>query len=172
MNDKIRDLVNKLKALSESDNPHESKSAEDKLKKILDKYNIDESILDEDELHFYKFYFHNEYERKLLMQILYKILGDNFIEHIYKKPKQRIVYEIRCTYSQSIEINIQYDFYKELLLEEMNILTNAFIMKHNIYPPKSNREGRHLSESEEMRAAMMSMTLSDKSLTQRIEEKR
>lgn len=50
----------------QSDNEYERKSAEDKLKLIMDKYDIDESELDNDKINHYTFYYHNNFRKDIV----------------------------------------------------------------------------------------------------------
>lgn len=165
------DLVNKLKELMQSDNEYERKSAEDKLKLIMNKYDIDESELDNDKINHYTFYYHNNLEKTLLVQTIIKILG--FDTPMYKntgKGKKIRLY-INCTYSQYLEISMQYDFYVELMKEELDVFIRAFVYKHNIFP-STEPDDRELSDDEIdkiMRARQMMQGMKDKSYIYRIE---
>lgn len=176
MSSKI-DLINKLKRLTYSNNIHEAEAAQKKLDYIIKKYNISEKELEESEIKNYKFWYHNKIQKKILIQIIYKVLGS--IENVfsYKKKGKQIELFVSCTYEQYIDISVQYEFYKELIEEELDIFITAFIMKHNIYPNNSDdaRDIKDLTDEElnkYKRASFMSMAMDNtKSVHKRIESK-
>ena len=174
MSENKKDLINKLKRLIESDNEFESKSAEDKLRRIMEKYDISEDELDEDKINSYTLYYHNIYEEKLLHQIIYKQFSDRANEIMYIERNhigKRTKLFLHCTYKEYIEVNIQYEFYKELFYEDLDIFLTGFIYKHNIFPPDVKTIDS-IDEDEKckiMRAFMMAKGMSDKSYIQRIE---
>lgn len=95
MSDSKLDLLKKLKSLASSSNPHEAKSAEEKLNALLKKYNIDESEINEDKISDYLYYFKNKYERRLLNQIIYSVMGKKYTSTVFvpSKPKGK---NVRC----------------------------------------------------------------------------
>lgn len=100
-----------------------------------------------------------------------KLLG--FDTPMYKntgKGKKIRLY-INCTYSQYLEISMQYDFYVELMKEELDVFIRAFVYKHNIFP-STEPDDRELSDDEIdkiMRARQMMQGMKDKSYIYRIE---
>ena len=151
MSSKI-DLINKLKRLTHSNNIHEAESAQKKLDYIIKKYNISDEELEESDIKKYSFWYHDPMQRKILVQVAYKVLG-SLIGKIYSYTGRRgkkIELLVHCTYEQYLEISIQYDFYKELFQEELDVFITAFVMKHNIYPEQSEsfRSINELSDEE------------------------
>lgn len=152
-----KDLIEKLKRLCQSDNPHEAESAREKLMNIIRKYNIDESILEEDRMERREFIYHNEIERRLLVQILYAVTGGsrNIMYYSHKRGKQ-IKYIMDCTYAEYVEINVRYEFYKELIYDDLETFILAFIHKHRIFPLNSeNTEPEELTDEQIARIVRM-----------------
>lgn len=173
MSNKI-ELINKLKRLMNSDNESERASAEKKLHLIMDKYKIDESELDDGQDKEYNLYYHNSIERKVLVQVIFKVLGDDYKNKVYverNKPGKRIKFIVHCTYEQYVEISVQYEFYKELILEDLDTFVTGFIYKHHIFPASSS-SADHENTPEELakvkKAMAMTVGMSDKSFIQRI----
>lgn len=172
MSNKI-ELINKLKRLMNSDNESERASAEKKLHLIMDKYEIDESELDDGQDKKYDLYYHNNIEKRILIQVMFKVLGDDYKNKVYvecNKPGKHIKLMVHCTYEQYVEISVQYDFYKELILEDLDTFITGFIYKHHIFPANSNSNHHGTPEELDRVRKAMSMTtgMSDKSFIQRI----
>lgn len=172
MTDNKLNLINKLKRLMESDNPNEAKSAEEKLHKIMEKYNIKESELNELQVNEYKLYYHNELENKLLTQICYKVFGKEYGNKCFQKRYhrgKRIELILKCTYEEYLEVSIQYDFYKEFMKEELDIFYRAFLYKHNIFPSDVEATDPPEEDLDNIRRAIQMMKgMQDKSYVQRI----
>lgn len=172
MSNKI-ELINKLKRLMNSDNESEKASAEEKLHLIMNKYEIDESELDDGQDKKYDLYYHNNIEKRILIQVMFKVLGDDYKNKVYverNKPGKNIKLIVYCTYERYVEISVQYDFYKELILEDLDTFITGFIYKHHIFPANSNSNHHGTPEELDRVRKAMSMTtgMSDKSFIQRI----
>lgn len=167
-----KDLIEKLKRLCQSDNPHEAESAREKLMNIIRKYNIDESILEEDRVERREFIYHNEIEKRLLAQILYAVTGSRNIMYYPSRRGKQIKLVMECTYAESVEINIRYEFYKELIYDDLDVFISAFIHKHRIFPVNvESTDPDELSEEEIqklMRMQEMMKGLNNKDYVHRI----
>lgn len=176
MSSKI-DLINKLKRLTHSNNIHEAEAAQKKLDYIIKKYNISDEELEESEIKEYSFWYHDPMQRKILVQVAYKVLG-SLSGKIYSYTGRRgkkIELLVRCTYEQYLEISIQYDFYKELFQEELDVFITAFVMKHDIYPEQSEslKSINELSDEEfdrYKRASLMTQGMKNESLPHKMIE--
>ena len=69
MDDKKKQLLNKLKALAERGVGGEKETAQRKLQELMEKYEIDENDLSDDKKEKYQFKYKNEFEKKLIKQI-------------------------------------------------------------------------------------------------------
>lgn len=88
MDQKKIDLLKKLKTLAEQGVGGEKETAQKKLKQLMQKYDVEEELSDETEEK-YEFTFHGEFERRLLLQVGYKILGKKIKEKMYEYKKRR-----------------------------------------------------------------------------------
>lgn len=86
MDQKKIDLLKKLKTLAEQGVGGEKETAQKKLKQLMQKYDVEEELSDETEEK-YEFTFHGEFERRLLLQVGYKILGKKIKEKMYEYKK-------------------------------------------------------------------------------------
>lgn len=167
-----KDLIDKLKRLCQSDNHHEAESAKEKLMTIIKKYNIDESILEEDKVERREFIYHNDIEKRLLAQILYAVTGSRNIMYYPSRRGKQIKLVMECTYAESVEINIRYEFYKELIYDDLDVFISAFIHKHMIFPINvESTDPDELSEEEIqklMRMQEMMKGLNNKDYVHRI----
>ena len=68
MDDKKKQLLNKLKALAERGVGGEKETAQRKLQELMEKYEIDENDLSDDKKEKYQFKYKNEFEKKLIKQ--------------------------------------------------------------------------------------------------------
>lgn len=135
MDNKLKSLISKLQNMIKGGTPNEVEVACNKLEQLVIKYNIDLTELDSEELVELSISFHNIYEKKILAQVIHKVT--NTLNNVYSKVKgygsrsQLIVK--RITPSQKYEIEVLYDYYKELMYSEIDTLMYAFICKHRIY---------------------------------------
>lgn len=161
MDDKKKQLLNKLKALAERGVGGEKETAQRKLQELMEKYEIDENDLSDDKKEKYQFKYKNEFEKKLIKQIAYRTFKKEWSERMYTYSRgrgKRSIMLIECTKAEEIQLRIEYEFYKDLWKEEAEFLFNVFIQKHRIFDPegsckkdhyrmKEQRKGREISQS-------------------------
>ena len=116
----------------------EKENAEQLLQKLLQKYNITLEDLERSEKpSSHVFEVHSRYERKLMVQIAYKVLQKRpQFYHVRTGYSNRISptkYSLTCTEAQFIEIQFLLDFYIETWKKEVESLMGAFIQKHELY---------------------------------------
>lgn len=148
MDEKKKELLKKLQALAERGVGGEKETAERKLRQLMDKYGIDELELNEDKPQEFEFKYSNAQEKRLIQQLFYKILGASWRKqaYTYRYGKgSKSIWGIECTKAEGIQLQIEYEFYKQLWQEEMDLFFLGFIQKHNIFslrpediPEKSN----------------------------------
>lgn len=167
------ELIKKVKALADRGVGGEKEDAAKLLEKLMKKYGIEEADISEDieELHYFSY--HGYFERKLLVQVFYKHFPDirersGRVRVLPYGKGSRSTYVIKCTKAQKIEIDIEFDFYRELWKEEVEFFFGAFIQKHDIYPQDSWASAETLSHDDFYRMVMLMQGLSDKTLQQRI----
>mgnify|MGYP006951022856 FL=1 len=134
MDDKKKQLLNKLKALAERGVGGEKETAQRKLQELMEKYEIDENDLSDDKKEKYQFKYKNEFEKKLIKQIAYRTFKKEWSERMYTYSRgrgKRSIMLIECTKAEEIQLRIEYEFYKDLWKEEAEFLFNVFIQKHS-----------------------------------------
>lgn len=132
------DLLRKIKALAEQGAPGEREAAKNMLEKLMLKYDIDSiDDIEDEQSEMREFHFRNKYDKRILLQIAYKVIG-----HLFKTCNYRIIATqkkaknyigISCTKPQEVEILFLRDFYYELYLKEVDFFLEAFIQKHNLF---------------------------------------
>lgn len=127
MDENVLRKIKKIKALAERGVGGEKSTAEQKLNKLLEENDIvslDE--LEREQAEFELFSYNGKYEKKLLLQCMYKVLNDLDFETYHRRgTKQKV--GIYCTKAEKIEIQLEFDFYKNALHEEMDRFVRAFI---------------------------------------------
>ena len=116
MDDKKKQLLNKLKALAERGVGGEKETAQRKLQELMEKYEIDENDLSDDKKEKYQFKYKNEFEKKLIKQIAYRTFKKEWSERMYTYSRgrgKRSIMLIECTKAEEIQLRIEYEFYKE-----------------------------------------------------------
>lgn len=152
MDEKTIQRIKKLQALAERGVGGEKDTAAKMLQKILEKNGIHSlEELQEDEVEYFLFSYKGKHEIKLLKQCMYKVLGaaDHTVYFRTKGTRQKI--GIYCTKAQRIEIELEFEFYRNVFYEELPSFMSAFIQAQGIFPtdaPKSNKDLCDLSEDE------------------------
>ena len=135
MTENLRERIRKIQALAERGVGGEKETAEKKLKSLLAANNMTEEDLVEEETHYYLFsYSGGEYRKKLLGQIIYKVLGHEQPIRLYHSKGTRNKYGVYCTPAQKIEIDLDFEFYCNIFEKEIDIFLTAFIQKQELFP--------------------------------------
>lgn len=167
-------LVSKIKKLAEQGVGGEQTNAEIILRKIMEKYNItDDDIIDEVSLQYYEITFKGKYERKLLLQVVFKVM--NNLDGIYYSVTEsgrhsKNKFKVLCSAAQAAEIEYLFEFYKSLLNDELDFFVTSFIQKHRIFGDTINNDSG-LSKEDIKRMAALQMGMVDKSPLKPIERK-
>ena len=110
----INERIKKLKALALRGVGGEKEQAQALLEKLTKKYCISLEDLDENKIEFFVLEYHGEIEKRLIVQITYKILNkDGCVysrRYVKSGRKCRTKLEIECTEAQKIEIEFLFDF--------------------------------------------------------------
>lgn len=178
LTEKQKALIKKVQALAERGVGGEKETAEKKLNMLMKKYGIESLELDEDRLDDYDFKFSGSIEKKILRQVIYKVLRDPekvgksiFYYRYGAGSKSTLI--VNCTKAEEIEIRIQFDFYKDLWKEEQELLLDAFIQHHRLFGT-GTADSRDLTPEEIeriQRMFKMEAGLQDKTMTPMLEEK-
>lgn len=173
--DKKIELMKKLKALAEQGVGGEKETAQKKLEQLMKKYNVKEQELSDDAIEEHIFRFHGEFEKRLLIQVAYKVLGKEFVKRMYTYrwgKGKRTTRMIECTKAEALQIRIAHEFYCDLWKEEQDFFFECFIQKHRIFTAdKEERIGEknEMSKQDILRMNIAMMAMRDKSVTARIE---
>lgn len=174
MDEKTIQRIKKLQALAERGIGGEKTTAEKMLQKMLEKNGI--SSLDElekDEVEYFLFSYKGRHEIKLLKQCMYKVLGYSDHTEYYRTVGKRQKIGIYCTKAQRIEIELEFEFYRNVFYEELSSFMNAFIQAQSIFPtdaPKSSKGLCDLSE-DELREIQIATGIKKRSRAAMIEER-
>ena len=129
--------LERVKALAERGVGGEKENAEALLNRLMAKYGISEEDIEDTAERDYFIRYHNFWERKLIVQIAYKHLGNGHccgtVGTQSGRPHKKIC--VTCTPAQYIEIETDFEFYKAAWEEELAIFYSAFISKNDIFPP-------------------------------------
>lgn len=173
ISEKKRELLKKLHALAERGDRGERAAARRQLDKLLAKYHISEAELDEERMEMRWFSYKGHFERKLLHQVIYKVCGgDRAIWQHNAGRGKYTQHAVECTPAEAVQIQIEFDFYKHALTEEMEFFYRAFIQKHAIYgtdPHPNAEKGPELSHEELLRMSMLMNGMEDRTLRKMIE---
>ena len=135
MDEKTIQRMKKLQALAERGVGGEKETAEKMLQRMLEKNGI--RSLDElqsEEYEYVLFPYNGKYEMKLLKQCIYKVLTAAGDRTYYRTKGKRQKLGIYCTKAQKIEIQLEFDFYRKVFYEELDIFMSAFINAQKIFP--------------------------------------
>ena len=158
MDENVLRKIKKIKALAERGVGGEKSTAEQKLKKLLEENDIvslDE--LEREQAEFELFSYNGKYEKKLLLQCMYKVLNDLDFETYHRRgTKQKV--GIYWTKAEKIEIQLEFDFYKNALHEAMDRFVRAFIQANKIFPDNTPYDDSNDLELTEEDIKIMSMS--------------
>lgn len=162
MSEKKKELLKKLQALAERGVGGEKETAERKLRQLMEKYGIDELEFAEDKLEEFEFKYKNAQEEQLIRQLLYKMFGAEWRSksYTYRFGKgSKSIRGVECTRAEGIQLQIEYEFYKDLWREEMALFWSAFIQKHRIFSLRpEDTGGSDEPMTEERMAELMRMS--------------
>lgn len=171
-----KDLLRKLKALAEKGVGGEKINARKKLEALMQKNGITEDELDEETAIECLFNISGIRERRLLMQIIYKVLDSKsniYIrsDHVGNGRRKRWI-GCRATIAQKIEIEFLFDFYKRLYKREEEFFFDTFIQKHELYGRlEDGEEPERLSKQDAIKMGALMQGMSDEAPRRQIEEK-
>lgn len=144
----------------------EQKNAQALFEKLSRKYGLEDLVLDEEQISEYSFSCKGKDERKLLMQVAYKVVDDAHLiyEAVSASSGRKLPSTIfvECTAAQKLEIEFLFDFYRRLFAKEKELFFFAFIQKHQLFgAPKSDSQQSKLSQKEIARIAFLQLGMAD-----------
>lgn len=138
MDEKTIQRIKKLQALAERGVGGEKDTAQKKLLSLLEKNGIHslEELEQEAETYEYTlFSYSGRHEIKLLAQCMYKVMGASADLTSYRTRGTRQKIGIYCTKAQKIEIELEFEFYRNVFYAELSTFMSAFIQAQGIFPP-------------------------------------
>lgn len=134
IDDKLKNRIDKIRALAERGVGGEKATAQAKLDKLLSDNGLTLDDLTDEDTHYYLFSYTDRFTRKLLCQVIYKILGADSGSKFYRTQGKRMKIGVYCSASQKIEIDLEYEFYRDLFFDEVDDMLSAFIQKQDLFP--------------------------------------
>jgi len=131
---KIIELIRKVKALADKGVSGESVSAKEKLKRLCDKYNISESDLhDLDEKNDYILLFRDKNERELLLNIVCMVLD----VPTFKWNENKLGAKMKLTEFQYRDIISAFEYYQKMYDDYKRYLIQGMLARNAVgYVPK------------------------------------
>lgn len=172
MDEKVIEKIKKLQALAERGVGGEKETAKEKLQKMLEKHGIHSlEELEQEETEFTLFSYKGEHEKTLLHQCIYKVMTASNKTDYYKRRGTRQKVGIYCTPAQKIEIELEFEFYRNLFNEQLELFMQAFIQAQRIFPPDAPH-GKYDELSErDMKVSFMASGIDRRTRAEMIEEK-
>jgi hypothetical protein len=175
MEEKTKQRIKKLQALAERGVGGEKDTAEKMLQKLLKKNGISTlAELEEDKVEYFLFSYNGKHEIKLLKQCMYKVLGHSDHTTYFRSRGTRQKIGIYCTKAQKIEIELEFEFYRNVFYEELNNFMSAFIQAQEIFPSDAPLDSKAIEEysEEEIRQMQISQGIKKRTRVAMIEERR
>ena len=169
------ELLRKLRAVAERGVGGERINAERKMKELMEKYGLSEEDFEQETLIDCEFTFHSTREKKLLIQVIYKVLNSEKIYTFVNSMtgrKYKTLIGCEATASQKIEIEFLFDFYKRLYKQEEEFFFVTFIQKHKIFgDPTDDIKDTELSDYDLWKMNMLMKCMKDETPLKQIAEK-
>ena len=163
--ERILQKIRRVQALAERGVAGEQESAAATLERLMKQYGITEAELEEERREMAWFRYATPIERKLLSQVIYSVTGRapyGCVGEYTGRRRKKV--GIECTAAERLEIQFDYDFFREALEEEMDRFFSAFLIKNGIFQPEGKERDelpppREISREEAMKleALMMGM---------------
>lgn len=157
--DAIRDKLTKLLALARAGEGGERENARTLLGRLMRKYDFCLSDLEfggarEPRL----FEFENDWEQRLLGQILYRVMGDDRKAYFTHRAGERTPYLCAdLDPSEHAEVEMIYGIYRRQLGREFERLFTAFLGKHDLFVASPHGVPHEMLLSNDDRAAIQTM---------------
>ena len=171
MDEKTIQRIKKLQALAERGVGGEKTTAQKKLAKLLKDNGINSlDELQKEEYEYTIFSYNGKHEIKLLRQCMYKVMGAKSDRTAYKPYGRRQKIGIYCTKAQKIEIELEFEFYRNVFYEELSTFMDAFIQAQKIFPEDAPVGDYDEFNERDMKIAFMATGIERRSRAAMIEE--
>lgn len=101
---------------------------------------------------------------------MYKVMGAKSDRTAYKPYGQRQKIGIYCTKAQKIEIELEFEFYRNVFYEELSTFMDAFIQAQKIFPEDAPVGDYDEFNERDMKIAFMATGIERRSRAAMIEE--
>lgn len=171
MDEKTIQRIKKLQALAERGVGGEKTTAQKKLAKLLKDNGINSlDELQKEEYEYTIFSYNGKHEIKLLRQCMYKVMGAKSDRTAYKPYGRRQKIGIYCTKAQKIEIELEFEFYRNVFYEELSTFMDTFIQAQQIFPEDAPTGDYDEFNERDMKIAFMATGIERRSRAAMIEE--
>lgn len=116
------------------------------------------------------FSYRGKHEIKLLKQCIYKVLTAAGDRTSYRTRGTRQKIGIYCTKAQKIEIELEFEFYRNVFYEELSTFMDAFIQAQQIFQPDAQNGSFDKFNERDMKIALMAGGIDKRTRAAMIEE--
>jgi hypothetical protein len=169
---KKEEVFRKIAKLAQAAENGEKEAAQAALERLKEKYgfalsqlNVGDEVVEKREIK------HGNGYRELFFSVIQGYFPH--VEEFYKIGNKRSTTLVECTESEKIDIEVHFDFFKELYEEEKGVFEIAFRYKHKLYDPDKVVKGGERTEEQKRlseRVKNMSRALKDKRFQKRLED--
>ena len=164
--------IKKLQALTERGVGGERDTASKMLARLLEKNGISSlEELETEQREYMLFSYNGKHELKLLQQCIYKVMGAKNNITTYKPYRRRQKIGIYCTKAQKIEIELEFEFYRNVFYAELSTFMDAFIQAQKIFPPDAPKGEIDITNEQEMKMMFMAQGIEKRTRVDMIEGK-
>lgn len=172
MEEKTLQRIKKLQALAERGVGGEKDTASKMLARLLEKNGINSlEELEAEQYEYTLFSYNGKHEIRLLRQCIYKVMGAKSDRTEYRSYGRRQKIGIYCTKAQKIEIELEFEFYRNIFYEELSTFMSAFIQAQKIFPPDAPKGGIDITNERDIKKALMAQGIDRKQRAAMIEKK-
>lgn len=173
MDERTIQRIKKLQALAERGVGGEKDTAAVMLQKMLEKNGLRSlEELETDEVEYTLFSYSGKHEIKLLRQCIYRVLGAKADRTTYHSKGTRQKIGIYCTKAQKIEIELEFEFYRNVFYEEIATFMDAFIQAQKIFPEDAPQGSWDKFSERDMKVAFMAEGITKKTRAAMIADSR
>lgn len=111
------------------------------------------------------FSYNGKHEIKLLKQCIYKVMTAANKVTYYRSRGTRQKIGIYCTKAQKIEIELEFEFYRNVFYDELNTFIDAFIQAQRIFPSDAPEDSYDELNPKDIKIAFMAQGIERRSRT-------
>lgn len=156
MEEKTIQRIKKLQALAERGVGGEKTTAQKKLQRMLEDNGITSlEELETEQYEYTLFSYNGKHEIQLLKQCIYKVITAAGDRTYYRTRGTRQKIGVYCTKAQKIEIELEFEFYRNVFYEELATFMSAFIQAQQIFPPDAPHGSFDKFNERDIKVALM-----------------